>query len=283
VTTELPLAEWVCLSLVSQGVEHGWAIGTLLSADGELGRVWSLSRPLTYRAIDGLVDKRLVTRGGIVAGRGRERVLLRTTPAGRRLVRRWLDTPVEHLRDVRTELLVKLLLRQRAGLDTTPLVAAQRQHFAHAIDVLTSSSADDDLVDAWRRESARAVRRFLDHALEPLPAHDAGPPELRISARNQLRGTVTAVHHGEVMSTVKALLGDGQRLTAAITREAAADLDLAPGDPVLVIVKATEVIVARVPEAVGDIAAQNLPVKGRSAGNGPRRRAAPRRSADGRA
>ena len=55
---------------------------------------------------------------------------------------------------------------------------------------------------------------------------------------------MTDVHHGEVMSTVKAVLGDGQPLTAAITKDAAADLDLAPGDPVIVIIKSTEVIVA---------------------------------------
>jgi molybdate transport system regulatory protein len=53
------------------------------------------------------------------------------------------------------------------------------------------------------------------------------------------------VHHGEVMSTVKAVLADGQSLTAAITKEAAADLDLAPGDTIVVIIKATEVIVAK--------------------------------------
>ena len=70
-------------------------------------------------------------------------------------------------------------------------------------------------------------------------------PDLRISARNQLQGTVVAVHHGEVMSTVKAVLADGQALTAAITKEAASDLDLAPGDAILVIIKATEVIVAK--------------------------------------
>ena len=67
---------------------------------------------------------------------------------------------------------------------------------------------------------------------------------MRLSARNQLRGTVTDVHHGEVMSTVNAVLGDGQPLTAAITKDAATDLDLAPGDPLMLIVKSTEVIVA---------------------------------------
>jgi PadR family transcriptional regulator AphA len=243
--TDLPFAEWVCLTLVTQKVSHGWALGSMLAADGELGRIWALSRPLTYRAIDGLVEKSLITRTGQAAGRGGDRVLLAPTPAGRRLVKKWLDAPVEHLRDVRTELLVKLFLRERAGLDNADLLARQQELFLPTIDSLTSTSPDDDLVDLWRRESARAVRRFLEQALHPPAGEHAGRPELRLSARNQLRGTVTGVHHGEVMSTVKAVLGDGQTLTAAITKEAAADLDLAPGDAIVVLIKATEVIVAK--------------------------------------
>jgi molybdopterin-binding protein len=243
--TSLPLSEWVCLTLITQKVSHGWALGKVLAPDGELGRIWSLTRPLTYRAIDGLVDRGLVTRTGQAAGRGRDRVILAATPAGRRLARRWLDQPVEHLRDVRTELLVKLFLRDRAGLDRASLLTEQLQLFAPTIDALTSTHTDDDLVDLWRRESARAVRRFLDQALHPVEPGAVTTPDLRLSARNQLQGTVVAVHHGEVMSTVKAVLADGQSLTAAITKEAAADLDLAPGDSIVIIIKATEVIVAK--------------------------------------
>ena len=43
----------------------------------------------------------------------------------------------------------------------------------------------------------------------------------------------------------KARLGDGQTLTAAITREAVESLDLVPGDAVLLVVKSTEVMVAK--------------------------------------
>ena len=240
----LPLAERVCLVLITQKVSHGWALGSMLAPDGEVGRIWTLSRPLTYRAIDGLVDKGLITRTGQAAGRGRDRVLLAPTAPGRRVAQKWLDEPVEHLRDVRTELLVKLFLRDRAGLDNEPLLARQAELFEPAIDALTSTHRDDDLVDLWRRESARAVRRFLDQALHPPGPARARRPELRISARNQLHGTVTGVHHGEVMATIDAVLGDGQPLTAAITKDASSDLDLAPGDPVTVIIKSTEVIVA---------------------------------------
>jgi molybdopterin-binding protein len=242
---EPSLAEYVCLALITQGTSHGWGLGTMLGPDGEIGRIWTLTRPLTYRAIDGLVDKGLVIRRGHVTGSGRDRVMLAPTPAGRRLTTRWLETPVQHLRDVRTELLIKLALRHRARLGNETLITAQQEVFAPTIDVLTSSQGDDDLVDLWRRESSRAVRRFLDQALHPVDVAHPAKPEMRLSARNQLRGRITEVHHGEVMSTIKAVLNDGQPLTAAITKDAAEELDFAPGDPVVMIVKSTEVMVAK--------------------------------------
>lgn len=240
------LAEHACLAAVRDGARHGWAIGSLLAPDGDLGRIWSLSRPLTYRAIDSLVERRLLARRGTQSGRGRDRTLLASTAAGSRAVDRWLETPVEHLRDVRTELLLKLAFLQRAGRDVRPLLAAQRELFAAAIEALTTAAPTDDLVDLWRRESARAVRRFLDDALHPerVPRMPAAPTRMRLSARNQLAASVRAVTHGEVMSTVNVVLPDGQQLTAAITKDAAEELDLAAGDDVLAIVKSTEVMIA---------------------------------------
>ncbi len=68
---------------------------------------------------------------------------------------------------------------------------------------------------------------------------------MRLSTRNQLRATVEDVTEGSVMATVKVVLGDGQTMTAAVTREAVADLGLAPGDAVTVLVKATEVMLGK--------------------------------------
>ena len=65
---------------------------------------------------------------------------------------------------------------------------------------------------------------------------------MRMSTRNQLAGTVSEVEHGGVMSTVKVTLSGGDTITAAITREAAEDLGLAPGVAVTVLVKSTEVM-----------------------------------------
>jgi molybdate transport system regulatory protein len=68
---------------------------------------------------------------------------------------------------------------------------------------------------------------------------------MQLSARNQLTAKVDTVTHGEVMSTVRVTLPDGQHITAAITKHAAEDLALAAGDDVIVVIKSTEVMLAK--------------------------------------
>lgn len=165
VTTDvLTLADHACLAIVGEARTHGWAIVKLLAPDGELGRIWSLSRPLTYRSIDRLVELGLVRRAD--AGRRAE---LSITPPGRRVRSAWLAEPVDHLRDLRTEFLLKLVLCGRAGLDTTDLVAAQRERLAPTIAALVAGDVGDvgRPVDVWRQESARAAQRFLDRLAAP--------------------------------------------------------------------------------------------------------------------
>lgn len=68
---------------------------------------------------------------------------------------------------------------------------------------------------------------------------------VKTSARNQLPGVVTGVRLGNVMAQVEIRVGDNQ-VVAAITRDAAEDLNLKEGDQVVAIIKATEVMVGKV-------------------------------------
>jgi len=66
---------------------------------------------------------------------------------------------------------------------------------------------------------------------------------MRLSARNQLPGTIVAVDQGAVTTTVKVRLEGGATMTSSITKEAADDLGLAVGKSVIVVVKASDVMI----------------------------------------
>jgi molybdopterin-binding protein len=66
---------------------------------------------------------------------------------------------------------------------------------------------------------------------------------VKLSARNQLPGTVVEIRRGEAIANV-VLDVAGQRLVASITVEAVDELGLAEGREVTVIVKASDVILA---------------------------------------
>lgn len=71
----------------------------------------------------------------------------------------------------------------------------------------------------------------------------AGTPEYRFSARNQLSGTVSGFVKGAVNCQVNVTLPGGATISAMITNAAAADLGLAEGTPVVALFKASHVLV----------------------------------------
>jgi len=66
---------------------------------------------------------------------------------------------------------------------------------------------------------------------------------MKLSARNQLKGTVTGVNRGEAIANV-ALDVAGQRLVASITVEAVDELGLSEGTQVTAVIKASDVMIA---------------------------------------
>ena len=64
---------------------------------------------------------------------------------------------------------------------------------------------------------------------------------MQLSARNQLNGTVRSVELAAVMAEVVVDV-NGQQIVSAITRSSAERLGLAEGQPITVIIKATEVL-----------------------------------------
>ena len=66
---------------------------------------------------------------------------------------------------------------------------------------------------------------------------------MKLSARNQLSGTVTRINEGAAIANVE-LEVNGQRLVASITVEAVRELGIEEGSEVTAIIKASDVILA---------------------------------------
>jgi DNA-binding PadR family transcriptional regulator len=165
----LSLADWIVLTLVDESPKHGFAVAALTAENGDIGRAWHLPRPIVYRSLDRLAELGLVrTRSTESGDRGPQRSIVTTTPAGRRATHAWLNRPVAHVREVRSELLVKLGLLLRRGQPAAALVAAQREVFAPVQAALEQHHRTEtgfgQLLACWRVENMRAAMRFLDEA-----------------------------------------------------------------------------------------------------------------------
>jgi DNA-binding PadR family transcriptional regulator len=169
-TKSQSLNEWAVLGLLAEGETHGFAVSREFAVSGSLGRIWTIPRPLVYRAIAMLVARGLVVETGTAPGAAAPtKRLVSVTPAGRSAVREWLGKPVAHVRDARSELLVKLLLMDRAGIDATPFLRAQAAILEPMLASLRSQLERNDGFDAtivrWRIYSTEALAHFLDDLL----------------------------------------------------------------------------------------------------------------------
>jgi tRNA-Thr(GGU) m(6)t(6)A37 methyltransferase TsaA len=159
------------LGLLCEGPRHGWAIARELAPEGELGRVHACTRPLVYRALGQLRDSELVEEKGTAASEeGPARTTLAATRRGRAAFRKWRDSAVEHVRDLRSELMLKLLFQERAGTDPSGLLREQAAFLTRAELVLErqlrSSTAFERTLVLWRLSVVRAALSFVEALLD---------------------------------------------------------------------------------------------------------------------
>lgn len=167
---ELAPGEWAVLALLCERPAHGWALARELSPTGELGSIWALGRPLVYRSLDILAERELITPAGHERGaRGPNRTIFRATPAGQAAVAGWFAQPVEHIREGRSLLLLKIVFAERACVDPRPMLQAQRAAIGDAVDSLEArlgaTQGTDRILLRFRLESTRAVLRFIEGLL----------------------------------------------------------------------------------------------------------------------
>jgi PadR family transcriptional regulator AphA len=162
----LSLAEGLVLCLVGEGPTYGLTLARLLAPDGSLGQVWSVPKAMVYYTLQQLELLGLVrATGEHQASQGKARSVCEITPAGRAAADAWLSAPVDHVRDVRSELMVKLALHDRAGTDSRPLVRAQLARLVPAAaaldDRLRTATGFERTLVLWRHEAMTATLQFL--------------------------------------------------------------------------------------------------------------------------
>jgi PadR family transcriptional regulator AphA len=172
VTVDRVLApgEWAVLALLCERPAHGWAIASQLTPDADLGGVWTMGRPLVYRSLEILEQRKLIVAAGHEPGvRGPNRTILAPTPAGREALMAWLTEPVDHVRDVRSLLLLKLVFAERLSVDTRPMLEAQYDantaSVAELEERMTRSRGTERILLLFRVESTRGVLRFIEGML----------------------------------------------------------------------------------------------------------------------
>lgn len=162
----LSLTEWVVLGVIGERPAHGFAVSALTSDEGDLGQVWRIPRPAIYRALGRVEAAGLVAAEGVEPGRGPQRTIYAITPPGREALETWLRTPVRHVRDVRSHLLMKLALLARAGHDPADLLVRQRAVLEPIVAAIrlepSPGEGFDAILLAWRRATASAALSFLD-------------------------------------------------------------------------------------------------------------------------
>jgi DNA-binding PadR family transcriptional regulator len=167
----LSVSDWAVLALLAEQPAHGFYLVTRFARHGELGAVWTIQRPQVYRAIDHLQARGLIAPLREEAGDGGPpRTVYEVTAAGARALEQWLSTPVAHLREARSALLLKLIFLARAGRAATALLTAQRTVFKALHEGLSARLAQADaserLTLCWRLEMVVAALNFIEGQLK---------------------------------------------------------------------------------------------------------------------
>lgn len=159
---QLSVTEYAVLALLAEEPSHGFAMSKELEAASKVGRVFTVRRSLVYRALDRMVDMGYAEPVTTEKDQGPKRVIHRITRAGRRRLRSWLTEPVEHVRDLRIEFLLKLAFLQRSGESPLGLIREQRAALESTLTALDDpGERATDHVELWRRHNAAAAAAYL--------------------------------------------------------------------------------------------------------------------------
>jgi PadR family transcriptional regulator, regulatory protein AphA len=179
---KLPLRlEHALLGFVRARPIHPYEIHQRLEQAEALGLVWRLKQSQLYALLGRLEEAGYLTSVTVPQGPRPPRKVLRLTPSGEAAFVRWLQTPVEHGREVRQEFMAKLFFTQQEGPQAVAtLVARQREVCRETVAELQARRAAlaagrvyDDLVLQFRIGQLEATLVWLDTCAEALASRSS--------------------------------------------------------------------------------------------------------------
>ncbi len=124
-------ADWpsenILLALLAEKPMHGYELAQRVHDDEALRAIWRIERSEVYFLLGKLSKCGHVSESGEQAGNGPTRVVFAITPAGREALDRWLRTPEQYPRNLRSALLARVYLALRQDPQVAlNLIDAQR-------------------------------------------------------------------------------------------------------------------------------------------------------------
>lgn len=237
------------LALLAAIAEHGSLTAAAKAAGLSYKGAWDAIEQLGNLAGEPLVVREVGGKGG-----GRTRL----TPRGTRLLENFVVIQREHARFLeRLNLRARGLLDDYALLENIAMKTSARNQFAGTVLTVRTGAVNDEVeleviggqriiatITSDSRQTlgleagARAIALIKSSSVI-LMLPDSGA---RLSARNQLRGTVSRLLPGAVNTEVVLDLAGGGGLAAIVTNEGATDLGLALGVEAVAVFKASSVM-----------------------------------------
>ena len=158
--------QYAVLGLLHEQPTHGYDLQRAFAASGPLNGVAPVEQPTLYAALKELAHMGLIEGTETRAGARPPRTVYALTGEGERLLTAWLRAPVQRLRQVRLDFLLKVYFaRQRGAREVRALVDAQVgacEDYLAGLGAQASSLSPDDFAYLVVESRTSAARSTLD-------------------------------------------------------------------------------------------------------------------------
>jgi PadR family transcriptional regulator, regulatory protein AphA len=252
--------EFALLGFLRLQPSHGYELHQRLSR--ELGYIWNVSQSETYNILKRLETEELIRSKVIAQEKLPARRLLSLSPAGRLHFDTWLKTPSgSSARAIRLEFMTRLYFARQienSGVQSMldqeiwEVRASLRKMEGILIDMPISQTFNRlglEYQILQRKATLDWLETFGQTLNLQLYSQDqsesllAMEDEMKLSARNVLKGKVIKIVTGAVNAEVTVQLPGGEQLISIITNTSVESLKLKEGQEAYAIVKASNVMI----------------------------------------